>query len=425
MNPLRDYHLARNGLEMVEKLGEESRGEVKAGILVVIALLVGIGGTSIGLIRAIQAEREIRKKIEDARQISDFLVSLFEVSDSSEERGSTITAKEILDRGAGRIERELPDQPLMQAQLMQTLGRAYSSLGLYPQAQPLLERALTILKDGGDENRLEMADGLLELSFVYGTQRKYTEALLLSREALGIREEELGADHVKVAAALERLGALLRDTGDYEEARIHLERALAIREDALGPDHAEIVRTLTELGRVHNMTGEYEDAVRLYERALFIGEKELGADHSQVLQSLSELNFLKRRRGDTEELEEPRESLEPPEPPVSPEKVVEVDPPPTVPSEHSPLPVEPALTDQFTLQIAAFRTRLQAEELIDVLQNGGYVAHIFEPDNPESASYFRVRVGQFSTQEEAREAGSNLRRRFPRQVRDFWIVPYE
>ena len=417
---------------MVQKLGEGSRGEVKAGVLVVIALLIGIAGTSIGLIRAVQAEREIRRKVEDARQISEFLVSLFEVPGPSEERGNTITAREILDRGAEKIERELLDQPLMRAQLMQTLGRVYSSLGLYQQAQPLLEKALTIMKNAGDESRLDMAEGLLELSFVYGTQRQYTEALLLSREALSIREEALGADHLEVTPALERLGTLLRDTGDYAQARKHFERSLAIRENALGPEHIELARTLTELGRLHNMTGEYEEAVRLYERALLIGEKELGADHPQVAQSLSELSLLKRRTGDPEELEV---TPEPPEPSLpTPEKVMEVDSP-IVPAQRSPLPIEPVPTDQpgsprietveFTVQIAAFRTRLQAEELLAVLQNEGYVADIFEPDRTESASYFRVRVGQFPTREEARELGSNLRRRFPRQVRDFWIIPYE
>ena len=76
--------------------------------------------------------------------------------------------------------------------MMQTLGRVYSSLGLYEQAQPLLEKALTIMKDAGDESRLEMVDGLLELSFLYGTQRQYTEALLVSREALAIRERNSG-----------------------------------------------------------------------------------------------------------------------------------------------------------------------------------------------------------------------------------------
>jgi hypothetical protein len=44
---------------MVEKLGGGSRGEMKAGILVVVALLIGIAGTSIGLIRAIQAASDI------------------------------------------------------------------------------------------------------------------------------------------------------------------------------------------------------------------------------------------------------------------------------------------------------------------------------------------------------------------------------
>jgi len=420
---------------MVEKFGEGSRGEVKAGVLVVLALFIGIAGTSIGLIRAVLSEREIRQKVENARQISDFLVSLFEVPDPSEERGNTITAREILDRGAETIERELPDQPLMRAQMMQTLGRVYSSLGLYQQAQPLLEKALTIMKNAGDESRFEMADGFLELSFVYGTQRQYTEALLLSREALSIREEALGADHVEVTPALERLGTLLRDTGDYAQARKHFERSLAIRENALGPEHIELARTLTELGRLHNMTGEYEEAVRLYERALLIGEKELGADHPQLAQSLSELSLLKRRTGEHEELEEPREPPESPEPLLpTPEKVMDIDSP-IVPVERSPLPIEPVPTDQpgfpgsetveFTVQIAAFRTRLQAEELLAVLQNEGYVAYIFEPHRTESASYFRVRVGQSPTREEARELGSNLRRRFRRLVRDFWIIPYE
>jgi len=410
---------------------------VKAGVLVVLALFIGIAGTSIGLIRAVQSERVIRQKVEDARQMSDFLVSLFEVPDPSEDRGNTITAREILDRGVETIERELPDQPLMRAQMMQTLGRIYSSLGLYEQAQPLLEKALTIMKNAGDESRLEMVEGLLELSFLYGTQRQYTEALLLSREALAISEETLGADHVEVTPALERLGTLFRDTGDYAQARKHFERSLAIRENALGPEHIELARTLTELGRLHNMTGEYEEAVRLYERALLIGEKKLGADHPQVAQALSELRLLKRRTGEYEELEEPREPSEPPEPLLpTPEKVMDIDiDSPMVPVERSPLLIEHVTTDQpgfpgsetveFTVQIAAFRTRLQAEELLAVLQNEGYTANIFEPDRTESVSYFRVRVGQFPTREEARELGSNLRRRFPRLVRDTWIIPYE
>ncbi len=48
---------------MVQKLGAGSKGEVKAGVLVVLALFIGIAGTSIGLIRAVLSERENLQKV--------------------------------------------------------------------------------------------------------------------------------------------------------------------------------------------------------------------------------------------------------------------------------------------------------------------------------------------------------------------------
>src|SRR3712207_8079645 len=48
----------------------------------------------------------------------------------SNENPRTITAVTILDRGAERIERELSDQPAVQARLTATIARAYNNLGL-------------------------------------------------------------------------------------------------------------------------------------------------------------------------------------------------------------------------------------------------------------------------------------------------------
>ena len=74
-----------------------------------------------------------------ASQISDFMVGLFRVVDPGEARGNTITAREILDQGAKRIDSELGDQPEVQSALMETMGVVYKSLGLYDAAVPLLE----------------------------------------------------------------------------------------------------------------------------------------------------------------------------------------------------------------------------------------------------------------------------------------------
>ncbi|HXV76557.1 MAG TPA: serine/threonine-protein kinase, partial [Candidatus Polarisedimenticolaceae bacterium] len=57
-----------------------------------------------------------------ASQVSQFMIDLFEVSDPGEALGETIPAREILERGARRIEQELGDQPALQARLMATIG---------------------------------------------------------------------------------------------------------------------------------------------------------------------------------------------------------------------------------------------------------------------------------------------------------------
>ena len=65
--------------------------------------------------RALSAE-------EEAGQVSTFLMDLFRVSDPGQARGNTITAREILDLGAARIDNELADRPDIQAALT-VIGR--------------------------------------------------------------------------------------------------------------------------------------------------------------------------------------------------------------------------------------------------------------------------------------------------------------
>ncbi len=103
--------------------------------------------------------------------------------------------------------------------------------------------------------------------------------------------------------------------------------------------------------------------------------------------------------------------------------------------ERSPAPTERPPTNQlgststrgvgFAVQVASLRARPKAEELRKVLQDAGYPVQVVEADIPGSGRYYRVRVGPFVTEEEAREAASNLRSRFSQELPDFWIVPYQ
>ena len=134
------------------------------------------------------------------------------MSDPSEARGNTITAREIMDQGAERIEKELTAQPAIQATLMETMGTVYTSLGLYDQAVPLLQSALDKRRALYGEKHLEVARSLDRLGEVLKLKAEY----------------EPGAADVPRGA-----GAAARDA--RQRARRHGAQRLRARRPA-GPD---------------------------------------------------------------------------------------------------------------------------------------------------------------------------------------------
>jgi len=274
---------------------------VAATTLVILAIFIGIIGTSIGLFRAKRAEKIAEEEAKTAQEVSDFLVELFKVSDPGEARGNTITAREILDKGAKQIDQQLGGQPLIQARLMATMGQVYHNLGLYEQAEQLLERMLVIRRKALGEEHLQVARGLLHLIWLYRSQGRYAEAVPLCRQAIDIMESTLGPDHPDVARAFSTFGTILRDLGDYEEARQLLEQAITISEKVMGPDHIDVARSLYHLGWLLKLTGQYDEAKSSYERALQIMEKELGSDSPSVAWCLNDLAVIHQDLGNYEE----------------------------------------------------------------------------------------------------------------------------
>jgi non-specific serine/threonine protein kinase/serine/threonine-protein kinase len=130
--------------------------------------------------------------------VSEFLVDLFHVADPGEARGRTITAKEILDAGADRIQ-HLKGQPLMQASLMVTMGKVYQSLGLYDRAGSLFQTSLDIRRQALGEDHPDVAEILAHLGNLYITQgRPLDEQLSVLHRALAIQEKALPADDVRI-----------------------------------------------------------------------------------------------------------------------------------------------------------------------------------------------------------------------------------
>ena len=268
-----------------------------AAVMAGLALLSAF--STVQTMRERREARRANQEAEAARQVSDFLVGLFKVSDPGQARGNSVTAREILDRGAAKIERDLKDQPLVQARLMSTMGRVYDSLGLYDQALPLQEKALAARRKLLGEAQLDVATSLIDVGSVLWHRGEYERARPLFEQGLALRERLLGPEAPLVADSLHNLGNLLWSRGEYDEARRRLTRALAIREKN-APDSPDIASTLNSLGAIAYKSGDFAEARRMWERTLAIREKTLGPDHPLVAQTLNNLaavhTFNKRSR---------------------------------------------------------------------------------------------------------------------------------
>ncbi|MEE8523907.1 MAG: serine/threonine-protein kinase [Thermoanaerobaculia bacterium] len=248
--------------------------------------------------------RRIAREAATAHQVTEFLVDLFEISDPGESRGSTVTAREILDRGADEISSELADQPLTRARLMETIGRVYQNLGLYDRSGELLEPALEIRRGILGDDHLEVAATVHRLGLLAWLQGRYDASEELLRKALAVREASLGPDHPEVAEVLGNLGQVYKARQYFDEAEAFHRRALAIREKALGPDHPEVADNLDALASVLSDSDQEDEAETLARRALEIRERTLGADHPDVADShntLAAITFYLGRHEQTAE----------------------------------------------------------------------------------------------------------------------------
>ena len=236
-------------LYRLKKFARRHRVGVAAGSLVLLALVMGIVGTSLGLVQAQRAEAVAQQEAETAKQVSDFLVEIFEVVNPSEARGNTVTAREILDRAAKRIETGLSDEPEIQATLMDTLGRVYTRLGLLVDASGWLEKSLETRRQLFGDQSLEVASSLYHIGELYHVKNEWNNGEEPALKSLAIREALLGDDNLDLAASRHQTGDFFaHQRKEFDRALELIRQGLETQRRVLGNEHPDTAASLADLG---------------------------------------------------------------------------------------------------------------------------------------------------------------------------------
>jgi tetratricopeptide (TPR) repeat protein len=327
---------------------------IASGAIAGMVLTSGLAAAA--LIARATAQRQTviaKREAETARQTTTFLVDLFRISDPSEARGNSLTAREVLDKGAARVQTQLARQPQIQATLMDTLGTVYMGLGLYGQAQPLLQSAVAkrqglvpsepadlalSLRHLGDLQTLRAANPQAENAYQraislqnsLSPDKRDKLALACSLYGLGNEQENAGqfADaertlrdaltlqqrlytdtsvdcqgsqgHAKadIARTMQVLAWAIRER-DLNEAVPLMKSAVAIQRSVWGaepyPDYAD---ALNDLGLLLRYQGDYDGSEQLLRESLAMYRRLLGDKHPEIATSLHNLALVLELKGD-------------------------------------------------------------------------------------------------------------------------------
>jgi tetratricopeptide (TPR) repeat protein len=299
-------------LYQLGKLVQRHRLAVALVVGIVLSMAAGFVGTSLGLVRARQAEQLAREQAQKAeldagranreaeasRKITELLLDIFRSADPRiGYQAQHLTVPEVLDIAAARIRGDESVELSVKAQLMTVLGRVYRNMARYEPARALLEEALAIRRDVHGSTSMEVADSLVTQAVLEIDLAEYRSARSRLEEALATIEALDGPEHPRNGWILNYLGVAQKRAGDRQAARRSFERALCINEHSHGSDSIEIVANLDNLGLLLVEDGEPARGQVLFERALAIQERVLAADDPDLAYCLNNLAMALAAQG--------------------------------------------------------------------------------------------------------------------------------
>jgi serine/threonine-protein kinase len=246
------------------------------------AALAIVAGLSVGLgIAIVQAQRAI-EEARVARDVQRFLQDVFEANSKDQKNplaGQLTTARELLDRGAAKIDQTLRDSPRAQWEVMDTLVRMYHDLGVDEKAVELARRRVTLATQLFGPTDRRVAQAMRDLSLSVPASSAATEQSRIAQEALAILDRNGDSNSVLRANLL---GDLAQHYAEYD-----LPKALDYTEQSVRvlrryPASTDLKDGLELLGVVHTQMGNYAKAEPVLTEAIQLSRRLQGDPNAHL-----------------------------------------------------------------------------------------------------------------------------------------------
>jgi tetratricopeptide (TPR) repeat protein len=270
--------------------------------LFVAGLLAALTAVSLAQ-RETARERDIAQtEAARSKAVRDYLAHMFRDARRDARDGAALTAKQVLDQAATRVEAGFARDPAAAAEVLKALGELHFYIDDYTGAEPLLQRWLARENEIADP--AAAADVRFTLAETLHRMGRSDEAarLLATAQDYWAGDPERHADVLLVSRMLQ--SQLERQRGEIATGIETLERALPLRLQRSGREHVETAALHTNLGAAYIQAGRLDEGIAVSREAMQLWtalRMERGNDALNTLNNLAAAYF---RRGDMAEAEQ-------------------------------------------------------------------------------------------------------------------------
>ncbi len=292
----------------LRKFVRRNRGKVIAASLVLIALLAGIAGTTIGLLEArkqrgiavaaafrekdareaetIQRQEAIRR-LTMVEKSNEILGSMFKdldpMGDQGDGRPLGVILGERLDQAAARIDVESVGDATAVARLLRPLAEAQIGLGHHAKGIALYAKIRDDLTAVFGPDSPEALRSMADHANAEVTSGSKAQGVSLLERTLQRMEAKLGPEHPDTLRTMSKLALAYLNARRRDLAAALCERAVTLMEAKLGPGDPDTIETMMIYG-VH--LAPSDKAKGILERTLVLAQAHLGKDHNTTLAAM-------------------------------------------------------------------------------------------------------------------------------------------
>jgi serine/threonine protein kinase len=252
--------------------------------------------------KALVQSEEARKRAEGVLSfLKDDVLAAARPENQAGGLGVAVTVRQAIDAAEPKIAERFKDQPLVEAEVRDTLGTTYLYLQEGAPAIRQHDRAMELRRTKLVPDHPDTLSSRRNLANAYHHAGRTSEAIALLEGTLKMYETKLGPDHPDTLMSRSDLATAYRTAGRTAEAITLHEATLKLLEAKLGPDHPDTLTSRNNLADAYRYAGRIADAIAMLRATLEVMETKLGPDHPLTLTSRNNLGDAYRQAGRTAE----------------------------------------------------------------------------------------------------------------------------